>query len=191
MLAWLLDPRCPEADKNSYKTAYRCFLPFAPALLLSSLPPFLFYHSIQQSCQLFCASCTLRRWNSLTLSFSLPRGPHIQLQCHILCHLLLFLLLFQAFFSFDFALRGYCSSYRCLQKVCVCTFPILIVTIIDAEYHYDFQFLNIEFLIYFHHSSNRRIQCRKRENSWLDYSVIINDYPFSNPEIFTIFIIKV
>jgi len=29
-----LDPRCPEADKNSYKTAYRCFLPFAPALLL-------------------------------------------------------------------------------------------------------------------------------------------------------------
>lgn len=40
-----LDPRCPEADKNSYKTAYRCFLPFAPALLpltavsLRHLPP--------------------------------------------------------------------------------------------------------------------------------------------------------
>lgn len=30
-------PRCPEADKNSYKTAYRCFLPFAPALLLHLL----------------------------------------------------------------------------------------------------------------------------------------------------------
>lgn len=38
LLLPLLDPRCPEADKNSYKTAYRCFLPFAPALLLCFRP---------------------------------------------------------------------------------------------------------------------------------------------------------